>query len=86
MNSAVLLYASWVADPRDAIRQHAETRQRALIEADQALIAMVPLLQAALDAGTTKVELAEMVGVSRPTLDGLLRDGVPRPPGRPRSS
>jgi hypothetical protein len=60
-------------DLRDQLRQHGDARRQALETAAAELRAIENLVPAARDAGLTKVEIAELGGVSRPTLDALLR-------------
>lgn len=60
---------------RSQLRQHAERRQEGLAAASQELDAIADLLPRALDLGIKKVELAELTGLSRPTINALLRRG-----------
>jgi hypothetical protein len=54
------------------LREHGERRRAARAAADQELAAIAELLPDAIEAGITKVEIAKLSGVSRPTLDMLL--------------
>jgi hypothetical protein len=59
---------------RRQLQRHGVRRRQALDVADQALQDIAELLPAALDAGITKTEMQRLTGVSRPTIDSLLRD------------
>ena len=60
-------------DIQHRIEAAGERRRQALAMADSALHDVVDLLPAALDAGLNKREIAELAGVSRLTLDAVLR-------------
>jgi hypothetical protein len=58
---------------RARLREEGERRKRGLAAAEQARDAIADLLPAALDAGITKVELSKLTGLTRPTIDALLK-------------
>ena len=59
---------------RERIRAHGDARREALAQADAELDAVVQLVPSALALGLTKVELAQLGAISRPTLDAKLRE------------
>jgi hypothetical protein len=61
------------AQLRRQLRRYGARRQQSLDAADQALAAIAGLLPDALEAGITKTEIQRLTGVSRPTIDALLR-------------
>lgn len=65
-------------DVRDELRARGARRAQLLKEASEELDAIAELVPAALADGMTKVQLAELASISRPTLDALLRGGRPR--------
>lgn len=58
---------------RTRIAEHGDRRRQALETAERELEAIAALTPIALKAGMTKVELAQLGAVSRPTLDAKLR-------------
>jgi hypothetical protein len=66
-----------MADPRARLSRELERqgalRRGGLATADRALREIAALLPDALEAGITKVEIQRLTGVSRPTIDALLR-------------
>lgn len=56
------------------LRRHGERRRRSLATAEQELKEIAALLPSALEAGIPKAEIQRLTGVSRPTIDALLRD------------
>jgi hypothetical protein len=68
-----------MADAQARLRRELERqgvlRRSGLEAADQALRGIAALVPAAIEAGITKVEIQRLTGVSRPTIDALLRDG-----------
>jgi hypothetical protein len=56
------------------LQRHGVRRRQGLDVADQALQDIAELLPAALDAGIPKIAIQRLTGVSRPTIDLLLRD------------
>jgi hypothetical protein len=58
---------------RRELQRHGIRRRQSLEAAEQALSEIAELLPAALEAGITKTEIQRLTGVSRPTIDGLLR-------------
>jgi hypothetical protein len=72
-----LYTARAMADPRATLRRELERqgalRRGGLATADRALREIAALLPDALEAGITKMEIRRLTGVSRPTIDGLLR-------------
>ena len=67
-----------MADERERLaqelRRHGDLRRRSLATAEQELREIALLLPAALRAGITKTEIQQWTGVSRPTINALLRD------------
>lgn len=59
-------------DLRARLAEHGNRRRAALEQASAELDAIAELAPAALAAGITKVEIAKLGGVSRPTLDAKL--------------
>jgi DNA-binding transcriptional regulator LsrR (DeoR family) len=66
-----------VSDDRDRLlqelRQQADRRRDARVTARDALAEIAKLLPAAVDAGISKREISRQTGLSRVTIDGLLR-------------
>lgn len=66
-----------MADERERLaqelRRHGELRRRSLATAEQELVEIASLLPAAFQAGITKAEIQRLTGVSRPTINALLR-------------
>ena len=58
---------------RAQLQAHRQSRERGLAMAREELDAISELLPQALDAGIRKVELAELTGLSRPTINALLK-------------
>jgi CRP-like cAMP-binding protein len=58
---------------RAQLREHADRRRDGLATAREELDAIAQLLPRALDLGIKKVELAELTGLSRPTINALLK-------------
>jgi hypothetical protein len=58
---------------RRELQQYAAKRRRSLDAAEVALNDIADLLPSALAAGITKTEIQRLTGVSRPTIDRLLR-------------
>src|SRR5205807_10584916 len=54
------------------LREHGDRRRAALGTAEEELEAIAELLPAAIEARITKVEVARLSGLSRPTIDALL--------------
>jgi hypothetical protein len=50
------------------------SRRKNLEAVDESLAQIAELLPAALEAGFTKTEIERLTGVSRPTIDALLRE------------
>jgi hypothetical protein len=67
-----------MADAQARLRRELERqgalRRSGLEAADKALRGIAALLPDAIEAGITKVEIQGLTGVSRPTIDALLRD------------
>jgi hypothetical protein len=59
---------------RRQLQRHAAKRRQSLDTAEQALKEIADLLPSALEAGITKIEIQRLTGVSRPTIDRLLRE------------
>jgi hypothetical protein len=59
---------------RRQLQRHAAKRRQSLDAADKALDEIANLLLPALQAGITKIEIQRLTGVSRPTIDRLLRE------------
>jgi hypothetical protein len=65
--------AADAADVRRRISEAGERRLQGLAIADSALHDVADVVPEALEAGLTKEEIAELVGVSRLTLDAVMR-------------
>jgi hypothetical protein len=63
-----------VAKLRRQLQRHGAKRRQSLDAAEQALHDIAELLPSALVAGITKREIQRLTGVSRPTIDALLRE------------
>jgi Fic family protein len=59
---------------RRQLQRHAAKRRQSLDAAEAALKEIADLLPFALEAGITKIEIQRLTGVSRPTIDRLLRE------------
>jgi hypothetical protein len=59
---------------RRQLQRHAAKRRQSLDAAAEALKEIADLLPSALEAGITKIEIQRLTGVSRPTIDRLLRE------------
>jgi transcriptional regulator GlxA family with amidase domain len=60
-------------DLREQIDAAGERRRQGLAIADSALNDVVDLVEDALDAGMSKADIADLAGISRLTLDAVLR-------------
>jgi hypothetical protein len=58
---------------RRELQRYAAKRRQSLEAAEVALKEIADLLPSALEAGITKLEIQRLTGVSRPTIDRLLR-------------
>jgi hypothetical protein len=61
------------AKVRRELQSYAAKRRQSLDAAEAALNEIADLLPSALEAGITKLEIQRLTGVSRPTIDRLLR-------------
>ena len=59
---------------RRQLQRHAAKRRQSLDAAAEGLKEIADLLPSALEAGITKIEIQRLTGVSRPTIDRLLRE------------
>jgi hypothetical protein len=59
---------------RRQLQRQAAKRRQSLDAAEEALKEIADLLPSALQAGITKIEIQRLTGVSRPTIDRLLRE------------
>lgn len=55
------------------LREHGDRRRAAEATSKQELKRIAKLIPTAIDAGITKREIARLTGVSRPTIDAILR-------------
>jgi hypothetical protein len=60
----------------EALQRHRTRRQRGLDIAQAELDQLAALIPVALEVGLTKMQIHELSGVSRPTIDALLRRKV----------
>jgi CRP-like cAMP-binding protein len=56
------------------LRAHGERRRAAEATSERELGAIAKLLPEAIEVGISKAEIARLTGVSRPTIDAILRD------------
>lgn len=68
-----------MADNREQLvtrlREHGDRRRAAQATSKQELERIAKLIPTALEAGITKRDIARLTGVSRPTIDAILKRG-----------